>query len=104
MGCCNSYKFCYALLGVHSSFAIILLGKRELAALLCLSFCCRVIVVWLFLTMPRVCLQCVIMVFPDHTNLLFLNRLVIVSSSEDHSEESVFEAFVKVLGINQLDT
>ena len=30
------------------------LGKRELVALLCLSSCCLVIVVWVFLTMPRV--------------------------------------------------
>ena len=29
--------FCYALLYVHSSFAIILMGKRELVALLMLS-------------------------------------------------------------------
>ena len=48
------------------------MGKRELAALLCLSSWCLVIVVWLFLTMPRVCLQFVIVVFPDHTHLLFM--------------------------------
>ena len=29
--------FCCALLCVHSSFAVILMGKRELVALLCLS-------------------------------------------------------------------
>ena len=29
---------CYTLLCVHSSFAIILIGKRELVALLCLVF------------------------------------------------------------------
>ena len=63
--------FCCALLCVHSSFAIIKMGKRELVALLCLSSWCLVIVVWLFLTMPRVCLQFVIVVVPDHTNLLF---------------------------------
>ena len=33
------------------------MGKRELAVLLCLSSLCLVIVVWLFLMMPRVCLQ-----------------------------------------------
>ena len=48
------------------------MGKRELVALLCLSFWCLVIVMWLFLTMPRVCLQFVIVIFPDHTHLLFL--------------------------------
>ena len=51
---------CCALLCVHSSFAIISMGMRELVALLCLSSCCLVIVVWLFLTIPRVCLQFVI--------------------------------------------
>ena len=60
------------LLYVHSGFAIILIGKRELDALLCLSAWCLVIVVWLFLTKPRVCLQFVVVVFPDHTHLLFL--------------------------------
>ena len=62
--------FCYVLLRVHSCFAVILMGKRDLVALLCLSSWCLVIVVWLFLTMPLVCLQCV--VFPDYTHLLFL--------------------------------
>ena len=57
-----------ALLYVHSSFVIIfVMGKRELVALLCLSSLCLVIVVWLFL-IPRVCLQFVILVFPDHTH------------------------------------
>ena len=37
--------FCYALLCVHSSRAIISVGKRELVALLCLSSWCLVIVV-----------------------------------------------------------
>ena len=64
--------FCCALLCVYSSFAIISMGKRELVAFLCLSSWCLVIVVWLYLTMPRVCLQFVIVVFPDHTHLLFL--------------------------------
>ena len=49
-----------------------MMGKREreLVASLCLSSLCHVIVVWLFLTVPRV--QFVIVVFPDHTQLLFL--------------------------------
>ena len=63
--------FCCALLCVHSSFAIISMRKRELVALLCVFSWCLVIVVWLFLVMPRVCLQFVILVFPDHTHLLF---------------------------------
>ena len=60
-----------SLLYVHSSFAIILIEKRELVALLSLSSWCLMIVVWLFLAVPWVCLQFVIVVFPDHTHILF---------------------------------
>ena len=60
------------LLYVHSSIAIILMGKRELIALLNLSSWCLVMVERLFLAVPRGCLQFVIVVFPDHTHLLFL--------------------------------
>ena len=73
MGFCNNYYstcFC-TFLSVHFSFAIIFMGKRELIALLNLSSWCLVIVVWLFRTVPRVCLQFVIVLFPDHT-LLYL--------------------------------
>ena len=66
--------FCYALFCVHSSFAIVLMGKRELVALLSLSSWCLVIVVWLFLAVPWVGLQCIIVVFPDHTHLPFSNE------------------------------
>ena len=54
-------------------FAKILIGKTGLVALHCLSFQClvTVIVLWLFLTVPWAGLQCVIVVFPDHTHLLF---------------------------------
>ena len=58
------------LLYVHSSIAIILMGKRELVALLYLSSWCLVMVERLFLAVPRGCLWFVI--FPDHTHLLFL--------------------------------
>ena len=67
--------FCCTLLYVHSSIAIILTGKRELVALLNLSSWCLVMVEWLFLTVPRGCLRFVIVVFPDHTHLLFLVRI-----------------------------
>ena len=63
--------FCCTLLYVHSSIAIILMGKRELVALLNLSSWCLVMVERLFLTVPWVCLRFVIVVFPDHTHLLF---------------------------------
>ena len=62
--------FCCALLYVHSSIAIILMGKRELIALLNLSSWCLVVGERLFLAVPRVCLQFVIVVFPVHTHLL----------------------------------
>ena len=50
------YLFCYALLCVHSSFAISLKRKRKLVALLLLSNICIVTinVLWLFLTVPWV--------------------------------------------------
>ena len=46
--------------------------KRELVALLNLSSWCIVMVERLFLAVPWGCLQFVIVVFPDHTHLLFL--------------------------------
>ena len=52
------------------------MGMRELVALLCMSSWCLVIVVWLFLKMPRVCLQFVIVIFLDHTHLLFLYNVL----------------------------
>ena len=48
------------------------MGKRKLVALLSLSSWCILMVVWLFLAEQWVCLQFVIVVFPDHTHLLFL--------------------------------
>ena len=50
----------------------LLMGKRELIALLNLSSWCLVMVERLFLAVPRGCLQFVIVVFPDHTHLLYL--------------------------------
>ena len=64
--------FCCTLLYIHSSIAIILMGKRELVALLNLSSWCLVVVERLFLAVPWGCLWFVIVVFPDHTHLLFL--------------------------------
>ena len=52
------------------------MGKRELVALLSLSSWRLVIVVWLFLAVPWVCLQLVIVVLSDHTHLLFLVKSV----------------------------
>ena len=72
MGVCNCSMFCCVLLCVHSSIAIILMGKRELVALFNLSSWCLVMVERLFLAVLRGCLRFVIVVFPDHTHLLFL--------------------------------
>ena len=74
VGVCKCSIFFCMLLYVHSSTAIILMGKRELAVLLNLSSWCLVIVVRLFLAVPWGCLRFVIVVFPDHTHLLFFIR------------------------------
>ena len=73
MGICNCSMFCCTLLYVDSSIAIILMGKRELVALLNLSSWCLVMVEWLFLAVPWGCLRFVIVLFPDHTHSLFLS-------------------------------
>ena len=74
MGVCNCSMFRCSLYYVHSStsITIILMGKRELVALLILSSWCLVMVERLFLAVPRVCLLFVIVVFPDHTHLQFI--------------------------------
>ena len=65
--------FSYTLRCVHSSYAIILKRNRKLVALLLLSYRCIVTIngLFLILTVPWVGLQCVIVVFPNHTHLLF---------------------------------
>ena len=57
----------------YFSFANILKRKRSLVALLLLSYRCIVTinVLWLFLMVPWVGMQCMIVVFPGHTHLLF---------------------------------
>ena len=72
MGVCNCSMFFCTLLCVRSSIAIILMGKRELVALLNLSSWFLVMVERLFLAVPQGFLRFVIVVFPDHTHLLFL--------------------------------
>ena len=75
MGVCNCSMFCCTLLYVHSIIEIILMEKRELVALLILSCWCLAMVERLVLAMPRGCLRFVIVVFPDHTHLLFLKNI-----------------------------
>ena len=78
--------FCFTLLCVRSSIAIILMRKRELVALLNLSPWCLVIVERLFLAVPRGCLRFVIVVFPDHTHLLFLVPLKCCRQTDRRTE------------------
>ena len=79
---------------VHSSIAIILMGKRELVALLNLSSLCLVMVERLFLAVPRGCLRFVIVVFPDHTHLLFFYHIWAWRSSgscdQDYFNKALF--------------
>ena len=86
--------FCFTLFYVHSGIAIILMGKRKLVALLNLSFWCLVMVERLFLAVPWGCLRFMIVVFPDHTHLLFWNckriPLNCVSIHEDILGQSFF--------------
>ena len=60
-----------AVLSVLSNFAIIFSRKRELVALLVFLMFCDYYCLWFFFTVTRVGLQCVIVVFSDHTHLLF---------------------------------
>ena len=86
LGVCNCYMFCCTLLYVRSSIAIILMGKRELVALLNMSSWCLVMVERLFLVVPRGYLQFLIVIFPDHTHLLFFRC---VSNDRQYIEEFV---------------
>ena len=65
--------FCCVFLCVHFSFAIILKRKRNLVYLLLLSYryVFTMCVLWLFLAVPWVDVQCVNVVFSGHTHLPF---------------------------------
>ena len=89
----------------ENRFAIILMGKRGLIALLNLSSWCLVMVKRLFLAVPWGCLQFVIVVFPDHTHYficfpLLLDAVVlsgISSGMTAHKLCSFYIAFVMKL-------
>ena len=89
MGLCNFIIFCRTFLYFPSSFAIILMWKTELDALLSLSSWFLVIVVWLFLAMPWVSLQFKIVVFPDHTHLLFLYSICMILIKSNKSAADI---------------
>ena len=80
MGVCNCSMFCCTLLYVHSSIAIILMGKRELVALRNLSSWCLVMVEWLFLAVPWGCLRFVIVLFPYHTHYFRIDGSLVYES------------------------
>ena len=71
---CNCSMFICTLLYVHSSFAIILMGKIELIALLSLSSCCHVSVVGSSSRCHGFFCSLLIVIFTDHTHLLFLHN------------------------------
>ena len=52
---------------------VLLLLEERAVALLNLSSWCLVMVGWLFLAVPRGCLQFVVVVFPDRNHLLIVN-------------------------------
>ena len=80
MGVLCLYLFCYALLCVHSSYAITLKRKKTLLALLLLSYryIVTINVLWLFLTALRVGLHCVIVVhvYLDHSHFFYYRTIV----------------------------
>ena len=75
------------------------MGKRELVALLNLSSWCLVMVERLFLAVPRGCLRFVIVVFPDHTHLLFLlaaNYVLFINDYVFFHESSILPSSLTV--------
>ena len=81
--------FCCTLLYVHFSIAIILMGKRELIVLLILCSWCPVMVEQLFLAVPQGCLRFVIVVFSDHTHLLFRGKSIFRTFRNNIANSSV---------------
>ena len=62
------------------------MGKRELVALLNLSSLCLVMVELLFLEVLWGHLRFVIVVFPDHTDLLFSKTTYVQKTRDSHSK------------------
>ena len=87
--------FCNALLCVHSSFAIILKRKRKLVALLLLSYRCIITknVLWLFLRVLWVDLQCVILIIL--TYFLTVNNACIFNFQFWIQENPIYSIFMK---------
>ena len=92
VGFCNCSIFC-ALLYIYSSYAFILMGKRELVALFSWSSWCLVIFVWLF-PPGAMGLSAVFVVFPDHAQKLFSVAEQLMSIYRSIILQSVLAAIV----------
>ena len=82
------------------------MGKRELVALLNLSSLYLVVIDWLFLAVPWGCLLFVIVVFPDHTHLLFFTvskAHVLLTNHFPEYINQIYRHFVRGL-LDILDT
>ena len=66
------------------------MGKRELVALLNLSSWCLLMVEWLFFAVPWGCLRFVIVVFPDHTHLLFFKYKIAAFNGVKENESIIW--------------
>ena len=66
----SRFKYQIALRALRPGFMYILVLQSS-----SLSSWCLVMVVWLFIAVPWVCLRFVIVVFSDHTHSLFLTKL-----------------------------
>ena len=73
MGFCVCSMFCCIFSCVFLCFAIILIGRESLLLLYFVFFWCLLNVMPLFLTVLWVSMQCVIVLFPDHTHVHFLS-------------------------------
>ena len=73
--------------------AIILMGKRELVAVLYLSSWCLVMIERLFLTVPWGFLGFLIVVFPDHTHFLVLLMVDFLQIFQNIAFSKFFEIF-----------
>ena len=76
MGVCN-----FLCLVVRYFMSILVLQSSWLVALLNLSSLCLAMVEWLLLAVPLGFLRFVIVVFPDHTHLLFFMTLLMYLST-----------------------
>ena len=87
------WGFCVCLFGMHYFVSFLVYNHLEdeepagcFAFVVLPSECLvTVYVLWLFLTVPWVGLQCVIGVFPDHTHLLFFIQLQTFKNTHSYS-------------------